>query len=592
MDLTIMAKPLASELIKMVSQTISKKYFSEKKQELSETNISENIEFHLKRSIKWASSIQHYSMYEPVDLDSIEVQLKLSTPKKMRGSNAEYFDVFSILGKSNTLILGAPGSGKTTTIRKIIRRLVTTEGSQSDSFSFPLLIRLREDGISYEIEKKIADTIGLPYMEKQKDKSEWRDREVPEYGFFSTVNGKKVELVHAVSEVLNENKILVLLDGLDEYPDGKRSRLIESILTLSEHLDDSQMIITCRSGGYVQTMKGFTIAEICPLESKKIKELSEKWGIDTKKFLTHLDDLPYKDVANRPLLVTHLIILFKNYGYLPNQPFEVYSMLLRLQLTEWDRQRGIVRKSRYSNFGVEKKQSFMAALAFELLVKTTSTIFSRAELNTAYLSIADNFGLSKCQASEVIQELETHTGIISETSDNKYEFSHLSIQEYLCADHMVRDPIGPEFMKYIWTYPAPVAIAVCLSSNPSNFFSMIFLNDHISSDETNSISVFLDRLRIERPIFRKSLTLGFAMLKIGFLYDKKKLLVNEREWLYKDHNIRESIKIALNKSHIEEGMSTPDDIYIKFDGLIDYQYRNKTNTDGWLSRTLYEEYLV
>jgi hypothetical protein len=62
------------------------------------------------------------------------------------------------------------------------------------------------------------------------------------------------------------------------------------------------------------------------------------------------------------------------------------------------------------------------------------------------------------------------------------------------------------------SYPAPVAIAVALSSNPSVNFAALFLKSvSLSYDE---IASFLARVTLERPFFDDSPELGVAIMKL------------------------------------------------------------------------------
>jgi hypothetical protein len=64
-------------------------------------------------------------------------------------------------------------------------------------------------------------------------------------------------------------------------------------------------------------------------------------------------------------------------------------------------------------------------------------------------------------------------------------------------------------------YPAPVAIAVSLSSNPSLWFAHCILDDRLEGQVTSqSIRVLLNRLRIERPTFAVCPELGLATIEM------------------------------------------------------------------------------
>jgi len=50
------------------------------------------------------------------------------------------------------------------------------------------------------------------------------------------------------------------------------------------------------------------------------------------------------------------------------------------------------------------------------------------------------YDLPKNQFSEILGEIETHTGIVVAAGFDRFEFALLSVQEYLCANYISRSP--------------------------------------------------------------------------------------------------------------------------------------------------------
>jgi hypothetical protein len=192
-----------------------------------------------------------------------------------------------------------------------------------------------------------------------------------------------------------------------------------------------------------------------------------------------------------------------------------------LLLKEWDKQRRILRKSRYAKLTSERKAKFLAALAYHLTYKVKTKVFSGNTLVEAYKAIYQRFGLPENEAEEVAEDLESHTGIVVKTGSSKYEFSHLSVQEFLCAEYIVKDRSSANVREYIEYYPAPIAVAVAISSDPSRWLEDLFLQKRSFRGyfTPNSFSVFLSRLLVERPYFEPSVLLGLALLKMFTDFD-------------------------------------------------------------------------
>jgi hypothetical protein len=384
-----------------------------------------------------------------------------------------------------------------------------------DVYQYPLVIRLRELSEGESIFTKIADILGLnigPYEVITKTEV------IDIYGKRSIEETKHTELrighekiENVVPTLLNESKAILLLDGLDELNAAHRKKIRDEVLYLGLHLTTSKIILSCRTGDYTHNMEIFNIMEICPLNNTQIQTIATKWlGDQSAEFVSNLKKLPYFDVTNRPLLLTQLLIIYRLTGYLPEQPSQIYSRLVNLLLESWDTQRGIKRISKYAGFNPQKKSQFLAALSYQLTYKIGKTSFTEQDLHTAFEAIHKGFRLPASEASQVVTEIQTHTGIFGLGQKETYEFSHLSLQEYLCAEYVVHAHM--EKWQYLINKPAPLAVATALSANPGDWLGALILNLNLNSVPASSIASLLSRVNIERPGFQKSELLGSAII--------------------------------------------------------------------------------
>jgi hypothetical protein len=126
--------------------------------------------------------------------------------------------------------------------------------------------------------------------------------------------------------------------------------------------------------------------------------------------------------------------------------------------------------------------------------------------------------LPRDQESAVVDEVESHTGLVIMSSIDTYQFSHLSIQEYLTAHYLVRRPDIESAIKFFRKTPAPTALAVCLSSDPNAYFSQFIFSLRdlgLISETRQQIVSFIRRIVIEGPQFSVSANLGAAILLLG-----------------------------------------------------------------------------
>ena len=154
----------------------------------------------------------------------------------------------------------------------------------------------------------------------------------------------------------------------------------------------------------------------------------------------------------------------------------------------------------------------------------------------------------------VVSEIESHTGLISESSYKQFEFSHLSIQEYLCAKYLVNLPYSNNTIKYFSEYPEPLAIATCLSGDSSLWLSNLILNRSLNvasfkgkrKEFASSMFTFLNRLSLESPNFKISEELGYTFLYIISEFSDDKNFIEIIGHWFEDGSVKKSISIALS----------------------------------------------
>jgi DNA polymerase III delta prime subunit len=518
-------KPLTSLALKAFAEYLKKKIESRKQsKDLDTSPVEKAIERHLQDVERWSRHFQFLEMSAPGMIDETTIKLSLHTePRKFRGDNTTRHkneeDLVSDL--ENYVVLGEPGSGKTTTLKRLVRYLLTSPPqSDTDIYQVPLVIRLRELQRGKTLHMAIADIFGFRYKHAEVirtyEKEHQKASTIAVTHMQTLIQGSRIEVV--IPDLLNETGAVLILDGLDEVFSDIASGIRNEIIELGRKLTKAKIIVSSRTGDYTIQLEGFCILEICPLSKKQVTSIAKKWLGNPHDFLKSLENLPYRDLTDRPLLLTQLLFIFKRYGYLPEQPSSIYKRVIRLLLEDWDAQRGITRQSKYSQFDPERKSDFLAGLSYHLTYVLREKRFTEDQLANAYLRINDTFNLPKDEARQVACEIQTHTGIIVIGPHDTYEFSHLSIQEYLCANYLLRAPLPPKLTDYIQSYCAPLAVAVALSSRPGEWFAnLVFSRGNLPAFNDACIISLISRISTEQPFFELSEQLGLAILA---LFDK------------------------------------------------------------------------
>lgn len=107
--------------------------------------------------------------------------------------------------------------------------------------------------------------------------------------------------------------------------------------------------------------------------------------------------------------------------------------MLRLCIQDWDEQRGFTRTSRYAGFKTDEKIEFLSALAYSMN-RDAKLSFTDSYLEKFYRSVASRFELPENQASEVADEIESHSGLIVRVR------GWLSVRSFLVAGISLRPP--------------------------------------------------------------------------------------------------------------------------------------------------------
>ena len=496
------------------------------------------IDRHLREALRWSQRIQFYGMSKAEETDAATIPLRMNVePRRFRSpSVGEYRSEIDLLGDDrNYFLLGDPGAGKTTTLKRLVQRLLLDQPSVlTDIYQFPIVLRLRELRSQETLFEAIAHAVGIPIERRH----ELDDPDAPIELYVGDLL-----LRDAIIEFLNDSHVALLLDGLDEVSPSEQFRLRRELSWLALNVEGSKVLVSCRSGDYTKQVDGFDVLEICPLDADETSAIARAWLSDPAEFLAALGNVPYRDLSDRPLLLTQLLYVYKRYGYLPEQPSQVYRQVISLLLQEWDAERDIIRPSKYAQFTPERKMAFLAAIAYYLTYRVKKKVFQSDDLEWVYLRLHERFRLPREEAHQVIGEIETHTGLIAVAGRNTYEFTHLSLQEFLCADYLIREPHAEHLTGYLISYPAPVAIAIALSSNPSTAFAALFLRT--KTPPVGDVYSLISRLILEQPFFEVSPALGTAILKLYKDFSTHAELVELLARLREQPNVTKSIVEAL-----------------------------------------------
>lgn len=469
-----------------------------------DTNPAATIDRQRERARRWASEVSFRDLAGTRKFADVFVDLDLSyTPARLRGSagrRSADLHISDLASSSKSyIILGDPGAGKTTSLKRIALGIL--ERYQTSPV---LLLQFRQLRGRTSLTRQLLAQMGIELGVRAKD------------------TPKRRELNHRLEQqllalVLDELGAHLLFDGLDEASLSAQQRFATEIIAMLSHSSMTRVVLTCRSGAFSYNFPNTTTVEINPLSSGQIRKFALKWlgRQEAPDFLTALEREPYSGVEVRPLTLVHLCTIYSRTGAIPDRPRDIYRKVIRLYLEEWDEQNLVRRESGYAAFTPERKQEFLEALSYHFSKEGIKAQFTHDDLTASFGQICDQFDLPAGQARQVTKEIESHTGLIVEVGYEQFEFAHKSIQEFLTARYLLKLPgVVPDDYSTL-DFPDEYAIAVAESSRPSAYLRAVLLEVvNRSSNSERFLGPFLRRLMVEKPLFRVDCSLGAAVVTL------------------------------------------------------------------------------
>jgi hypothetical protein len=214
--------------------------------------------------------------------------IKREASKEPLPGGTSMLEIFQEIGMARSLlILGAPGSGKTTMLLELTRQLIDCA---------------RED-----VTEPIPVVFNLSSWTEKLTLADWLVREL---NVIYTIPRK------VAPTWVTENKMLLLLDGLDEVRQESRSKCVDAINQFRKENGLTSIAVCSRIQDYAElkTRLAFDGAiEIQPLTSNQVDGYFKRWGdqlADIRQVLVKDDML--REMAETPLFLNIMTLAYKD----------------------------------------------------------------------------------------------------------------------------------------------------------------------------------------------------------------------------------------------------------------------------------------
>jgi len=364
---------------------------------------------------------------------------------QLRSQEREQVELHRALENRKLVILGDPGTGKTTFLRRIayglcnsrlsIEAATTAETLGLDKASLPVFIRISE--LADHIEVCSRRGRGGP---NKKTSPAWLAH------FLATTSDDEATGLDQdfLEQVIKDGPAVVLLDGLDETPTRQQRECIaEMVAEAARHFRNSRFVVTSRPPAFEgkAILPDFRQVWIDPLEDTAVERFLTRWcqmlfvGSE-RQAQQHVAELlkalrsriDIRRMARNPVMLTALAVVHWHEKRLPEQRADLYESIIT-----W------LSRSRESREGRLPAEICVNRLQELALAMQNHPEGRQVQVTRRWAAekIApewpEEYERKRIQTAETfLAEEELDSGIVVRRGDD-IRFWHLTFQEYLAA---------------------------------------------------------------------------------------------------------------------------------------------------------------
>jgi hypothetical protein len=378
--------------------------------------------------------VEEYGKFKPPFATERELDMsQVYVPLQIRGKSSEKpLDAFDAIAKNRRLMVtGTPGSGKSMLLKRYALTYASHPSTASPDQPVPILFPLRRLS---EDDRPLIEQMAAVLEEAQ----------FPKPRNFIERNLKEDEGDKGVA-------LLLLFDGLDEVNSSKRPEVVGKIKGFLRQYD-CWAVITCRTAVYNYEFNEVVnqTLEIQPFTDQDIQSFLYSWrmmpaGKSPQQLFFSLNDKPsIKALARNPLLLTMIVILYSDLKTfeLPYSRADFYKNAVDafLNLNKF--------RDEPNAYLVPQKRLVLEHLA--LFNQDSGAVGDQDRISMDFKtiireteSVLPELGLTREDSGPLLQEIKDQSGLLMPIDDGtRYQFSHLTLQEYFTASALKDDPAG------------------------------------------------------------------------------------------------------------------------------------------------------
>ncbi|MBP1466719.1 SUMF1/EgtB/PvdO family nonheme iron enzyme [Candidatus Chloroploca sp. M-50] len=395
------------------------------------------------------------------------------------------------------VVLGDPGSGKSTFVRHLAWALARRGLDQADPATalpgwdaalplLPVLLPLR----------RLAGALATATVDAQTVVTLLRAT-LAEHGVAQPED--------LLTDALVRGAVILLLDGLDEVlleptaQAAERATTLHAVQAFATRYPQVRMVVTCRTRAFtddLQAVLGWPVTTLAPLTLGQVRAFVPAWygelvahghlaqaqaaGLSDDLIATIAASPRLRAMAASPLLVTLMALLLFRRGTLPRDRPALYEQILELLLGEWDKVRdgqNLADALGRPDWTTARLRPLLDRLSYDAHAAGSSED-GRGRLGKSQIrdALIEFFEAAKLPepwgaAGRCLDYMEHRSGLLAPDGPTSYVFAHLTLQEHCAGRHMLlsRDPVAQVLARRgddRWREPLFLGVGVVQATNP------------------------------------------------------------------------------------------------------------------------------